>query len=279
MTFIIILLAFIIERFFDWTHLRQWSWFAVYQTKILSRIKNPTAIKNLAAIVLPLALGVGFVNVLLTDVLYGFLKLIFGILLLVYCLGLHNFWAEVYKSIAALHRSDSETAIAEIQKEFQIVFPHEPQAFHRAFTEALFLEAHKRVFAVIFWFILLGPMGAVLYRSLDLVQKASNLASGLALQFQGLLDWMPARVYTFLFALGGHFKNVICILRENLKADPHQNQALISQAGIAALDVMIDKRLPEDGSAEKEALALLDRVFVMGLVFLAFFVLIVYTRV
>jgi hypothetical protein len=66
-------------------------------------------------------------------------------------------------------------------------------------------------------------------------------------------------------------------LESGCKADAKSgltgNDKLVSECGIAALDVREGNRLPEDGSAEKAALDLLDRVFVMALVVLAIVVL------
>ena len=53
------------------------------------------------------------------------------------------------------------------------------------------------------------------------------------------------------------------------------NEKLIADCGIDALDVVDQNKLPEDGSAEKAALSLLDRTFVIGLVILALVVLII----
>jgi hypothetical protein len=55
---------------------------------------------------------------------------------------------------------------------------------------------------------------------------------------------------------------------------PAVNEVLLSDCGIVALDLTKDNLLPEDGSAEQEAVALLDRVFVITLVLLAVIVLV-----
>ena len=275
MTFIITLIALIIERFFDWSHLRQWRWLSRYQIRLSKYVAHLSPVLALTICVLPIVLLVGLVYCLLSGVLFGVVKLVLGVIVFVYCLGPNNFWAQVYAAIAELHKDDAVTAVEQIQKEFNIEFPHEPQAFHLAFTSALFIEAHARVFAVLFWFVILGPMGAVLYRLVEECGSRGLIAVPLAKRALRCLDWLPVRVFTFIFALGGHFTGVIRAWRSRLKMDPSHNDDILTACGIASLDVLENGRLPEDGSVEKETLALLDRVFVMSLVFLAFAVLLI----
>ena len=40
MTFIVILIALLIERFFDWSHLRYWRWYVAYQRIIMQKIPS-----------------------------------------------------------------------------------------------------------------------------------------------------------------------------------------------------------------------------------------------
>ncbi|MCC2667377.1 MAG: hypothetical protein K0S63_1293, partial [Gammaproteobacteria bacterium] len=54
---------------------------------------------------------------------------------------------------------------------------------------------------------------------------------------------------------------------------PDTNEQFLTECGIAALDVEENHRLPETGLAEQEALALIDRVFVIGLLLIAIVVL------
>jgi Membrane protein required for beta-lactamase induction len=139
----------------------------------------------------------------------------------------------------------------------------------------LFVEAYHRVFAILFWYMVLGPMGAVMYRVVDLCKTRGTYAVSEAAAFQTALDWLPVRVFTFVFALGGHFTNVIAKWKTQVLSKSDVNNVLLTECGIAALDVLEAERIPEDGTAEKETLALLDRVFVMTLVLLAFVVLLV----
>ena len=270
MTFIITIVSLISERFLHWSHLRHWSWFGTYQRWLSVRSGKWPAYLKLIVCILPLLIVVGVINSLLTGLFYDSLKIIFGIVVVMYCLGPNNLWVQVYACIGALNQEDPNVAIEKVKSAFGVATGENSQAFHQAFTRVIFVKAYRRVFAVLFWYVILGPVGAVLYRSLTLCTKDTALGvAQLAKQAQRILDWVPVRLFTFLFALGGHFTEVINIWKKSFKQGLEGNDKLLSDCGVAALDVMHENRLPEEGSAEKDALALLDRVFIISLVLLS----------
>ena len=85
------------------------------------------------------------------------------------------------------------------------------------------LEAHRHVFAVLFWFVVLpGPIGAVMYRMSEFVNRRWNprLAVGSAAlpadrfgQFAAaafrVIDWVPARLTVLGFAIVGDFEGAV----------------------------------------------------------------------
>lgn len=274
MTFIITLISLVIERFFHWNHLRHWRWFSKYQRWLSARVSHAPAFLLFIFSILPLLILVGVINYLLDNWLYEIPRLVFGVFILVYCMGPYNLWMQTLSCLNDLHKDDPKIAVEHAQTVFGIAPPNNSQAFHQALTNAIFIQANQRVFAVVFWFVLLGPVGAVLYRSIALSTEQSALAT-LSNKLCQLLDWLPARVFTFIFALGGHFMDVFALWKRDAIKGVSVNDQLIAECGVVALDVREAQHLPEDGSAEKAALGLLDRVFIMGLVFLAVVVLII----
>lgn len=270
MTFIVTLIALIIERFFHWGRLRHWRWFYQYQRLLISKISNWSSYTLLAISILPLLIIVGLIDSLLGNSLHGILKIIFGVLVLLYCMGPDNLWLQTFNCLSELHKEDPKLAIDRAQSAFGIAAPENSQGFHHALVNAIFINANKRVLAVVFWFVVLGPVGAVLYRSVTLCAEQSEF--GLiqaATTIERLLDWVPVRLFSFFFALGGHFMEVFKIWKVDAKTTPNMNDKLMTECGVAALDIKQSNSLPEDGSAEKSALELLDRVLILGLVLLA----------
>jgi membrane protein required for beta-lactamase induction len=216
---------------------------------------------------------VAVLNHYIAGVLYGALKLVFGVAMLIYCLGPQNFWAQAYECLSMPAEADLTLVFDRARQAFGVVICDNPQAFHRAFTNALFVEANRRVFAVLFWFIVLGPAGALLYRLTDISRSSGFTLARPAGVLIAWLDWLPVRIFTLCFALGGHFTNVIKHWRHDVFTPPKMNNTLLSECGVASLDVLEAERIPEDGTAEKETIHLLDRVFVIALVVVAIVVL------
>ncbi len=277
MTFIITLVALVAERFFHWGQLRHWRWFMKFQRWLsMTKVNQWPSALSLTICILPALLLVGLVNGILGSFLFGILKLIFGIFILMYCLGPKNFWVQAYSCMAELNNDDTQSALEKIDAAFQIGTPENSQAFHRALVNAFFLASYQRVFGVVFWFVVLGPVGAVLYRLLTLLCVDSPLGlNQKALKWLSILDWVPVRLFTFMFALAGHFTCVFQCWKSLVFTGIKMNDTLLLNCGIAALALTENKLIPETGEAEKEALGLLDRVYVIALVILAVCVLLV----
>ena len=274
MTFIITLIALMMERFFHWHHLRHWRWFLKYEQWLSMQIGRLPATLRLIINVVPPLIVVGLIAWFVKGWFYGILQLAFGVVVLLYCLGPDNLWVQVYQNTQDMNKEDPNLVIDRVKNDFNIATPENAQQFHLAFVRAIFIAAHERIFSVIFWFVILGPLGAVLYRLIELFTVRTELGlDHVAGKVKSILDWLPIRVFTFLFALGGHFREVCATWKKDAFKGVETNESLITDCGIAALDVIEAGHLPETGEAEKEALELLDRVFVMWLVILAIVVL------
>lgn len=277
MTFIVTLTALLIERFFDWSHIRHWSWYTAYQRVIAQRLPGKAAYLVLAATIIPLLLAVVIVSAALDGFLYGLASLLFQLFVVLYCLGPQNLWADAFASINALVQSDAQTAADKLKALFGVTNMSSAHAAHRELLNQIFVQSNSRVFAVVFWYVILGPVGAVLYRTISMSsnaapnQEASPQVAQIAHSLELVLDWLPIRVYTFIFALGGHFSQVLTSWRRQVMRGVTSNQEMLTDCGVAALA----NPDAEDGSSEKEAIALLDRVFVIVLVIVAVVVLVV----
>src|SRR3990167_3752574 len=177
---------------------------------------------------IPWLILVALIHWMIQGWLYGFLKLLFDIIILLYCFGPRNLWADAFLCIQAFTQTDA-------------------------------------VFADLIWFTILGPVGAVLYRVIALTSvdslrdKVAPDLSQSAFLVAMILDWIPVRLFTFLFALGGAFVQVFTCSRALKRAwfDFNSNDILLGECGMAALG--FPESLHEDGSAETQAINLLDR--------------------
>lgn len=108
--------------------------------------------------------------------------------------------------------------------------------------QSVFVSAHEQVFALLFWFALIGPLGVVCYWLIAMANnwriKGPEHLTGLetGIQFlHGLLAWIPARITGFIYALMGDFVSGYqqwcdCVIRGTL-----QSSEMLSLCGQAAL--------------------------------------------
>jgi len=246
MVFIAILLALALERFFDWGHLRRWQWYDQYCQKINPLTAQFNSSLRLACCLAPPVLIVGLIEFILSGWMYGFLRFLFTFIVLIYCFGPVNFWAQLYDS---LQKSDAPPVMDTEEK-----------------IRAIFIEGYRRVFAVLFWFAVAGPMGAVLYRLVVLTDNAH------AKSLEAIMDWLPSRLLGFLFALGGHFVKVLNQWKK-YALQGHNSDAIVSETGVAALELS-PAMLAQSSEGEKAAIQLFDRALIMMLVISAILVLV-----
>jgi AmpE protein len=279
MTFIVTLIALLIERFFDWSHLRKWHWYADYQQAVAKRFPGKSAYFVLAATIIPLLLLVLVVQLMLKHVMFGMMEFLFQLFLFLYCLGPQNLWADTFACINALVQGDINLAAEKLKVSFGVTDNSSTQSLHGQLINNIFIAANRRIFAIVFWFLILGPLGAVLYRTItlssadfprqevqpELVQDARSVES--------MLDWIPVRILTCVFALGGHFVRVFTCWRKKPHLDLAMNEVLLTECGTAALGSNDMEQIAEDGSVERSVIGLLDRSFIIILVVVAILVM------
>lgn len=151
----------------------------------------------------------------LDDALAGLLAFGFALLVFAYSLGRGDFGATLDAYLAPWRRGDSEAAyqravglglIGPAQRIETLADLHE-----KARAGALY-RGYSRWFGVVFWFVLLGPAGALGYRVLHLVQDERHATAEerqwLA-RWLAWLDWLPARLLAATFAVTGDFSRVM----------------------------------------------------------------------
>lgn len=269
MTFITILIALLIERFFDWSHLRKWNWYLSCQDLVLQKLPTQSPYVILAVTIVPMLLVVGLVELMLNGTLYGFTTLIFKVFVLLYCLGPQNLWADTYAGINATGEGSQAQILERFKSGLGSKFSDET-----SFLSHIMLAVNQRIFAVVFWFMLAGPIGALLYRLLCLSAYHTNFAQQGASQVTekarlivALFDWLPIRILTFVFALAGHFVNAFTCWRKKVLLGVHFNEAILTECGGAALGFSTNG--DAQGTLEKSAVNLIDRGLVIWVVCIA----------
>lgn len=132
-------------------------------------------------------------------------------------------------------------------------------AIARLAIEEALLASHRHVFAVLLWFVLLGPAGAMLYRLSALLadawSKRSGPASGattvqqsfgtFAQQIFAIVDWLPQRTTATAFAIVGDFEDAVYCWRTQASQWRDRAAGIILASGAGALGVRLGMSLQQ----------------------------------
>lgn len=113
---------------------------------------------------------------------------------------------------AILETEDPEQREAALADLLDGPVPAEEQACRAATVDAVFQQGLRRWFGVIFWFALLGIVGALLYRMVDWLdseeQQVSPEQRGRFVRLQQIMDWPAAQLMTLSLAIATDFDSV-----------------------------------------------------------------------
>jgi adenosylcobinamide-phosphate synthase len=185
------------------------------------------------------------------------LALAFDVGVLYLTLGFRQF-SHYYTDIRdALDRGDEDTARRLLGEWRHLDASELPRTeVLRHVIEHALLAAHRHVFGVFFWFVVLsalglGPMGAVLYRmaefssrfwayrqrTLDTPPNEALLA--LSRRLFALIDHVPARMTAFGFAVVGNFEEAVASWRRDANLWMQPNEGVILAAAAGAVGVQL----------------------------------------
>lgn len=139
----------------------------------------------------------------------GLLQLLFSLTVLLYCFGPREFEADLEAVLGAPDGVSREAAAQTLADDGSPIAWNAP-----ALGVAIAYAALRRRFAVLLWFFLLGPAGALLYRLAQTLARSDSLqldssSRSAARYVANALDWLPAQLLTFTLAFVGHWDAVI----------------------------------------------------------------------
>ncbi|MCG8037278.1 MAG: regulatory signaling modulator protein AmpE [Candidatus Thiodiazotropha taylori] len=287
MTLTIILICLIAERFLlEHSHLRSNRWFTRYcqwhQQQNLPEWMQQGVI-GLLLLLLPPLLAVAALQHLFADSLLGLPSLLLSIGVLLYALGPQDLDSQINQYVETAEADDAEAR--EIAREIiEDEPPTSEPARSQAVAEAALQQANRRTVAVLFWFILLGPLGAILYRLATWMPQSDQAAQDIDFKLNTrqlviILDWLPARVTAFCYAIAGSFEDALygwrsCQeSRQSEFSDSNTGTLICTGGGAMRLTTLLDEAyagahlytyLP------KAAMALIWRSLIVFLVIVAF---------
>lgn len=218
MSLTILLICLIAERFLlDYQHLRQLHWLDEY-SYWFERQELPdwmiNGIVGVISLLLPPLLAIALLQQLLDDSFFGIPSALFAILVLLFSFGPQDLDDQI-KQLQDAKSEQDKTQAEQLARELLDDKPPSSEPGHsQAIAEAILELANRKIFAVIFWFLLLGPIGAALYRLASHLPTLQTTTRNLdffvtSRQLLAILDWVPARLTAATYAIAGSFEDAL----------------------------------------------------------------------
>ncbi len=213
MTITAILLAFALCHFIrELSQVRKRQWLAVWVQRAddaFGKLPGWNELTGFLVILFLPLLALGLVDQMVFTVFGNLGVFLLAIAVLVYTFGLRDIDTQVADIIRADDDETQKQALAELLRN---EVPDDLETCRAKTVEAVFSEALHRWFGIIFWFAVLGIIGAFMYRMVDwLTGEKSSLTSAqkhLIMRTRQVLDWPAAQLMTLSLAIATDFDSV-----------------------------------------------------------------------
>ena len=252
MNLIMVLIALGVEaRLGNFDRYRNLAWFERYGNWLEARLGGHGFWDGAGGIVATLLIPLALLGVLIY--LAGKVHFVLGFLLsfpiLIYSFG-PALGSLVNRYADALGGND-DSACREILDQILYGDAADGEIDHDRVISAIMFRAHEYLFAVIFWFLLLGAVGALMYcLVVNLAARHQKIDSGYAgavRDLHNILMWPSARLLALGFALGGSLVSALESWQTVTASTLDASRDVITVSGFGALHYD-----PENGEETKE---------------------------
>lgn len=257
MNLIALLIGLVIERLatqlFHWRRMRWMDRIIDFGFEQARRVSNWPTLIPIMLLAIVLVLPVYAVIFSLGGTLAGFTYLILAVVVLFFSLGPHDIGEDATEYCQALESENDEDILHAAKAIVEGDVPDDPRERVQCVEESICVQANNRLFAVIFWFVVLGPLAAWAYRVTDLIRRRAVftvtrmeepgdnalMMRDASVTLHGWLAWIPARLTAVGYATAGHFDEAIAAMRapteERDATLSEHSEHLLARVGIAAL--------------------------------------------
>jgi len=242
MALICIVIALLLERITDsLQELRNFRWFEQYSQWMINHLPGLTnqGASLIVILLLPIIIVTAFIQNGLDDKFFGLFSLLFSLAVFVYSLGPDDLNREVDDYLAARESGDEEQAKKQATLIMKKPASTSPDQQSVEVMHAILSQSNDRIFSVIFWFLLLGPLGALIFRltSYTMHTTHNSTLGDAAKKLQAIMAWAPAHLVAVGYALTGNYEGASQGFREKEKQDDLSdcNHLTLITAGLGAL--------------------------------------------
>ena len=277
MTLIFILIALGLDFFLGGLErFRNYSWFTSLFYLLEKRLAHYKFWDGSLGLVLLLSIPVIGLIILACLLSHGSIILegLLTLAILIYCLAPEALDNRLDNLITAVEDDDAENISTLSDEITDVHVIDEEDANEKAVIKSALVESHKRTFAVIFWFLILGAVGALLYRLVnELNDELDDIRGGFADSttiLLNILEWPSSRIMIIAMALAGSLSDVFSGWKKSEHLSLDVNNDVIIKAGLGALQYMPEVDVPDREKSYwlDELKALINRTLIICLAIL-----------
>jgi AmpE protein len=280
MSLIAILICIALQRYANIGGLNANSLFETYLKLIKNWVKKVNSWLGLGVVILPVLLVLGVLHFLSIWRFFGVFHLLLVVVILFLLLDIRDFKHRLVGYFAAMNKKDLDTSVEQATKIFGQGISHNRNQLIRAVTTSVLKGSFEKFFAIVFWFVIFGIYGAATYYIIERLGKVAlkmdtefDELAGIADKIHAILDWVPARLLGFSFALGGAFGHAFtfCCKKFTEAFGLKDNEKFVIEAGLVAIDADISKAAEAEIKENYGVLDLVNRVLIIWIVALLLF--------
>jgi membrane protein required for beta-lactamase induction len=283
MSLLVILLGITIDKFAESVEaIRKFDWFIHYSDWMRQKLQQ-WSIRNDTLILLIILFIPVFVVALVYQQLGNLLSLlafIFSVAVFVFCIGPRDIHNKANKYVEALERGDQKETNELLGEIFEGETPPEEESqLIRRINEILLIAANNNFLGMVFWFVILGPVGAVIYRLNHVLLKSlraeqaeekNSFFQSTQLLFS-ILNWLPSHLTAITYAITGSFVDAIHqwkIHKSYDHLDPDAANNMLIDTGFGAIQFEPDHKV-FDGQTIYDILGLCRRTIIVWITLIA----------
>ena len=276
-TMLTILMAILLQRFLHVKLLYGCSWLSGYFKFWQRTLPTPRKWLILLSVLLPIGAVLAVIHYACAAFWGSFYYLGFSLLVLLCCVDFSDPKQELNDYLKQVESADFPSAIAALPERFVIGATEDHVGIVHQVTIYILSEAFTKMLVGLFWFAIcgiygLGIYGVVFYVTLVAFERYATetaqqqLANFLAVLISRL-EWLPARVIGFSFALIGRFGKGSRFCIDHFMDGAATARDFVIQAGLAALD--LENHLEMGAEENLAALDMITRTLLVWLFALA----------
>ena len=282
MSLLAILFSLAIERYVNAIEqLRNLDWSISFADWVKEKFSHSEFWNDTLGLVVIILLPV-FLCAIIYSQLYdvmGLLGFLFAVVVLVYSMGPKRIHHTARYYLDAGEHEDEHSLKTYAAELLDNDVPDDEQETHRRISEKLLVGTNESLLAVFFWFVLLGPMGALMFRITDVLyentkqqQDESDYTefNNSVRMLYAILLWIPTQLTTLAFAITGSFIDTLHEWQSRIHNDylnPMESADTLFHTGLKALQLDADH--PFDVETVHDVLQLCWRSIILWVTILA----------